>query len=102
MVIQEPERGSHSRFCSYFTFFFSLFSTNAAAAETLPTPAAQVGLGQQARNYVAYIPVPINGGDDDDDEYYYDDDDEEDEEYYDEDDDYYEDDYEVTSFCTNN
>ena len=54
-------------------------------AEELPKPAAQTG--PEARNYVAYIPVPIND-DDEDDEYYYDDDDE----YYDEDDEYYYDD----------
>ena len=48
----------------------------------------------EARNYVAYIPVPINNEDEDEDEY---EEDYEDEEYYDEDyeddeDEYYEDD----------
>ena len=55
-------------------------------AEKLPIPQQQVG--PEARNYVAYIPVPINDDEEDeeyDDEYY-----DDDEEYYD-DDEYYED-----------
>ena len=70
--------------------------------ETLPIPLPQIG--PQARNYVAYIPVPISDDEaededyeeyddddeyrDDDEEYYYDDEDE----YYDDEDDY---DYEI-------
>merc|ERR1719394_1439952 len=49
-------------------------------AEKLPIPQQQVG--PEARNYVAYIPVPIN--DDEEDEEY-------DDEYYDDDEEYYED-----------
>ena len=51
--------------------------------EELPVPASQTG--PEARNYVAYIPVPIN--DDEEGE-------EEEDEYYDEYDEYYEEDYE--------
>ena len=58
------------------------FEKTANQTEELPVPASQIG--PEARNYVAYIPVPIN----DDEE------DEEDEEYYDEYDEYYEDEYE--------
>ena len=66
--------------------------------ETLPTPLSQIG--PQARNYVAYIPVPISDDETEDEDYEYDDDEykDDDEEYYDDDDDdeYYddEDDYE--------
>ena len=60
--------------------------------EKLPTPSSRIG-GPEARNYVAYIPVPINEGEDeeedDDDEYYDEDDEYYDDEYYDEDE-YYE------------
>ena len=66
--------------------------------ELLPIPSkyhqGDVIQSPEARNYVAYIPVPINNDDEDEDEY---DEDYEDEEYYDEDyedeeDEYYEDD----------
>ena len=66
--------------------------------ELLPTPSkyhqGDVIQSPEARNYVAYIPVPINNEDEDEDEY---EEDYEDEEYYDEDyeddeDEYYEDD----------
>ena len=58
------------------------------AVETLPTPLPQ--RGPQARNYVAYIPVPISDDENEDDEYYDEDEDEYDEdEYYDEDEDEY-------------
>ena len=44
----------------------------------------------QARNYVAYIPVPINNDDDEEEDY---DEEYEDEEYYDEDDEEYDEEY---------
>ena len=63
--------------------------------EKLPNPSSRIS-GPEARNYVAYIPVPINEGEDEEeeDDEYYDDSDEyydDDEEYYDEDE-YYEED----------
>ena len=58
---------------------------NTTAVETLPTPLPQ--RGPQARNYVAYIPVPISDDENEDDEYY-----DEDEDEYDDDDEYYDDD----------
>ena len=44
----------------------------------------------EARNYVAYIPVPINSDDEEEEDY---DEEYEDDEYYDEDDEEYEDEY---------
>ena len=56
----------------------SSFLCSLNASGTLPTPEARIGLGPEARNYVAYIPVPLNDdedeGDDEDDEYYDDED----------------------------
>ena len=52
------------------------------ASGTLPTPEARIGLGPEARNYVAYIPVPLNDDEDEgdyEDDEYYDDEDYEDE-----------------------
>ena len=65
--------------------------------ETLPNPLPQIG--PQARNYVAYIPVPISDDEAEDDDYEEYDDDEykdDDEEYYEDDEDEYydEEDYE--------
>ena len=51
--------------------------------EELPVPASQTG--PEARNYVAYIPVPINDEEEEDEEYY---------DEYDEYDEYYEEEYE--------
>ena len=62
---------------------------NSSISEPLPQPLPLRG-GAEARNYVAYIPVPISD-DEDSDEEYYEDDDEDDDEYYDDDDYYYED-----------
>ena len=77
LVITGAEEEDFSNFYDVDNF------TDVKKFEELPTPSPQVG--PEARNYVAYIPVPINEGEEEDE--YYDDDDE----YYD-DDDYYEDD----------
>ena len=66
--------------------------------EILPIPSkyhqGDVIQSPEARNYVAYIPVPINNEDEDEEEYGEDYEDEEyyDEDYEDEEDEYYEDD----------
>ena len=60
------------------------YDVNLNVTESLPTP-LPLRDGAQARNYVAYIPVPISDDEDEDDEYY--DDDEENDE---DEDDYYE------------
>ena len=59
----------------------------------LPTPSkyhqSDEMTSPEGRNYVAYIPVPINGDDEDDNEEY--DEEYEDDEYYEEDDEEYDD-----------
>jgi hypothetical protein len=63
--------------------------------ETLPVPQPQTG--PQLRNYVAYIPVPINDEEeeDEDEEYYEDEYEDEDEEYYEDDEYEYEEEEEI-------
>ena len=61
---------------------YTEFSEPEDELETLPVPSSM--LQPEARNYVAYIPVPLNDDEENDSE-------DEDKEYYDEDDEYYED-----------
>ena len=84
LVITGAEEEDFSNFYDIDNFTFDKTSYN-SDNEVLPQSSAQ--LGPEARNYVAYIPVPINEGEEEEDDEYYDEDDEyyyEDEEYYEE------------------